>query len=164
MLAERDLASLYAAVAPRSIRLACLLTGDQAFAEDVVQEAFIRVASRLGGLRDPGAVEAYLRKAVVNEVLGRRRSLARQARREDLAARQLARVPDSPMRRVEDRVDLLEALNTLPPRQRTAILLKYWLDLSEADIAETMRCAPGTVKSTLARGLAALREVVGSDD
>jgi hypothetical protein len=80
---DTDLAALYGAVVPKSVRLAYLLTSDLALAEDVAQDAFIRVASKLGQLRDPNAVAAYLRRAVVNEVLGRRRSLARQARREE---------------------------------------------------------------------------------
>jgi RNA polymerase sigma-70 factor (sigma-E family) len=159
-----DTATLYAATAPRAVRLAYLLTSDRALAEDIVQDAFIRVASRLGGLRDPHAVEAYLRRAVVNEVLGRRRSLARRERRERAAVAGPATAQVSPMDTVDQRVDLIQALNGLPLQQRVTMLLRYWLDLGEVEIAETMNCAVGTVKSRLSRGLATLREASSSDD
>jgi RNA polymerase sigma-70 factor (sigma-E family) len=161
--AHDEISALYAAVTPRFVRLAYLLTADQGFAEDVVQEAFIKVASRLGRLRDPNAVGAYLRRAVVNEVLGSRRSLARQARREAAAHAAQRTVPEAPTDRVDQRIDLVEALNKLPLRQRTAILLRYWMDLSDADIAEAMSCPVGTVKSTLARGIEALRKAADRD-
>ena len=157
-----DVTVLYAVTAPRMVRLAFLLTSDKAFAEDVVQEVFVRVASRLGRLRDINAVEAYLRRAVVNEILGSRRSLARRQRRQQTAAAAVS-CHTSPMDRVEARIDLVQALNRLPLQQRTAILLKYWMDLGEAEIAETMNCAVGTVKSRLSRGLDTLREVTDDE-
>jgi RNA polymerase sigma-70 factor (sigma-E family) len=158
-----DLAELYSVITPRSVRLAYLLTSDHAFAEDVVQETFIRVMSRLGRLRDPSLVEPYLRRAVVNEVLGRRRSLARQARRERAVAASQRVEAGSPMDQVDQRVDLVDALNKLPLRQRTAILLRYWMDLSDAEVAEAMNCPIGTVKSSLSRGIETLRKAAAND-
>jgi RNA polymerase sigma-70 factor (sigma-E family) len=159
-----SIATLYGATAPKAVRLAYLLTADRALAEDIVQDAFIRVAARLGKLRDANAVEAYLRRAVVNEVQGRRRSLERRQRRERTATAGRATPAVSPMETVDQRIDLIQALNALPLQQRVTLLLRYWMDLGEAEIAETMNCAVGTVKSRLFRGLATLREVSGNDD
>ncbi|HLL64747.1 MAG TPA: SigE family RNA polymerase sigma factor [Micromonosporaceae bacterium] len=156
-----DITALYCAVTPRAIRLAYLLTSDQALAEDVVQDAFIRVASRLTRIREPHAIEAYLRRAVINEIVARRRSLARQTRRQQVAAFRPA--SGSPMDQVEQRIDLVESLNVLPLLQRTAILLKYWMDLTDVEIADAMNCPVGTVKSRLSRGLDTLRKVAGDD-
>jgi RNA polymerase sigma-70 factor (sigma-E family) len=143
---------LYRAHLPGATRLAYLLTGDRAAAEDLAQEAFLRVAARLGALRDDAAFGAYLHRAVVNGARNRARRKAlerRHLRPPDIAAYDL---PD-----VGTRDALWAALLRLPHRQRAALVLRYYLDLSEADIAERLRCRPGTVKSTLARGLAALR-------
>jgi RNA polymerase sigma-70 factor (sigma-E family) len=144
-------ADLYRAHLPGATRLAYLLTGDRATAEDVAQEAFLRVASRLGGLRDEGAFGAYLHRAVVNGVRNRARRL-RLERRHAPAPATPYELPDVATRDV-----LWDALLRLPNRQRAALVLRFWLDLTEAQIAERLGCRPGTVKSTVARGLAALR-------
>jgi RNA polymerase sigma factor (sigma-70 family) len=141
---------------PDTVRLAFLLCGDQAMAEDAGHEAFLRVVAKWPRLRDPAAVTAYLHRAVVNEVRARQRSLARQAGREARALAGRGPAP-SATEQVDQRLDLFEALHTLPLRQRTAILLRYWLDLSDGQIAQAMDCPVGTVKSALSRGLDALR-------
>ena len=156
---DQDLADLYRALVPDARRFAYLLTGDHALAEDVSHEAFLRVAAKRSGLRDPGAVPAYLRRAVVNEVRARQRSLVRRSGREARVARV---VPDPVTRgsidHVDLRLDLLEALHRLPLRQRTAILLRYSMDLSDTQVAAAMDCPVGTVKSAVSRGLEALRK------
>lgn len=130
------------------VRLAYLLTGANTVAEDVVQEAFVRTRGRLGQVDHP---VAYLRAAVVNGCRnqGRRAALERRKR------------PDPPAHAFEAEVDELgDALARLPLRQRAVIVLRFYADLSEADIAAALGCRPGTVKSLASRGLAQLRKVV----
>jgi RNA polymerase sigma-70 factor (sigma-E family) len=159
VLAPADrVTELYRAHLPGATRLAYLLTGDRAAAEDLAQESFLRAASRLGGLRDESAFAAYLHRAVVNAVRNRARRLAverRHAPPRDPAPYDL---PD-----VATRDRLWSALQRLPHRQRAALVLRFYLDLPEAGIAERLGCRPGTVKSAVSRGLAALRADLGPD-
>lgn len=143
---------LYRAHLPGATRLAYLLTGDRAAAEDVAQEAFLRVASRLGALRDERAFGAYLHRAVVNRVRNRARRLTLERTHLRPAPEPVVELPD-----VATRDRLWQALQRLPHRQRAALVLRFYLDLSEADTAARLGCRPGTVKSSVARGLAALR-------
>jgi RNA polymerase sigma-70 factor (sigma-E family) len=144
---------LYAAHAPDAARLAYLLTGDTALAEDLVHEAFVRMFGRFRDLRQQEAFGAYLRKTVVNLARShfRRRGverayLAKESRRAEPAI-------DPPGRRQE----MWEALGRLTPRQRAAIVLRYYEDLTEAQTADVLGCAVGTVKSLVSRGLDQLR-------
>ncbi|MFN2506994.1 MAG: SigE family RNA polymerase sigma factor [Acidimicrobiales bacterium] len=154
------LEDLYRRHAPEARRLAYLLTGDRAEADDVVQDAFVKLAGRLFALRSPDASGAYLRRVVVNTVLSRSRSRRRDQARQDRSAR-LSGVdawadhepPDGP---------LWDALQRLPERQRAAIVLRHWLDLSEERTAELLGCPPGTVKSQVSRGLATMRETMNN--
>ncbi len=149
---------LYRAHLPGATRLAYLLTGDRAAAEDVAQEAFLHAASRIGGLRDETAFGAYLHRAVVNRV----RNRARRLRLERSHAADVTPVPyDLPDVATRDR--LWAALLRLPSRQRAALVLRFYLDLSEADTADRLGCRPGTVKSAVSRGLAALRTDLSPD-
>lgn len=143
---------LYRAHLPGATRLAYLLTGDRAAAEDVAQEAFLAVASRLGALRDDAAFGAYLHRAVVNRARNRGRRLALERRHAVAAPPAPVAQPD-----VADRDGLWRALLRLPHRQRAALVLRFYLDLSEAEVATRLGCRPGTVKSAVSRGLAALR-------
>jgi RNA polymerase sigma-70 factor (sigma-E family) len=155
--AAASLDALYRAHVGAARRLAVLLTGDAALAEDVAHDAFLRVAAKRDTLRDPGAFEIYLKRAVVNSV----RSLARhqQVVRKHEHRFELRETPDDgpdlPLRDA-----LWDAMQSLPERQRIALVLRYYEGASERDIAETMHCAPGTVKSLVSRGLARLREVI----
>jgi RNA polymerase sigma-70 factor (sigma-E family) len=130
------------------VRLAHLLVGSNAVAEELVQDAFAKVHGRWATVTNPAA---YLRRAVVNACRNehRRRAVRRRA------------VLDPAPRAVDDApAELLDALAGLPHRQRAAIVLRFYEDLPEADIARALGCRPGTVKSLLHRGLAQLREVV----
>ena len=146
---------LYARHAPDAIRLAALITGDHASAQDLVQDAFIRVGARLVHLRRPEAFEAYLRRTVVN--------LARmQFRRRGVERAWLARQPAppdvaGPSPAIEDADLVRHALDRLPARQRAALVLRFYLDLSQREIADALRCRPGTAGSLISRGLARLR-------
>jgi RNA polymerase sigma-70 factor (sigma-E family) len=149
------LADAYVRSAPGGIRLAYLLTGDRAVAEDLVQEAFVRFVGRLRFLRDPDAFEPYLRRTIVNLSKNhfRRRAVEREyLEREGPRAEDVSTDPDVVMYD-----SLRSALLRLPLRQRSALVLRYFEDLPEATIAELLRCRPATVRSLVARGLEALR-------
>jgi RNA polymerase sigma-70 factor (sigma-E family) len=157
--AERSgLAELYVEHAPDGIRLAFLLTGDRALAEDLVQEAFARFVGRLGHLRNPDSFDAYLRRTVVN--LSRshfRRRKVERAHLERIAAN-AERAP-RPQSELDERIH--EALLRLPDRQRAALVLRFYEDLSESQAAPILRCRPGTVRSLVSRGMKTLRSELG---
>ena len=151
---EAAVAGLFAARYPELVRLAGLLGADDP--EDIAQEAFARLLRSYGSLRDAGAALAYVRATVCNLTRNRRRHL--QVARLRAAAEHPADVASSEqavLRREEQR-EVIAALAALPARRREAIVLRYWLGLSEAEIAATMGVSAGTVKSTVSRGLAAL--------
>ena len=156
------LAELYERHAPAAGRLAYLLTGSHEQAEDLVQEAFVRVVGRFGHLRMPDAFPAYLRTTIVNlHTSGLRRRRLERAYLEREAGRrvQTASPPD-----VGNRQALWAALQRLPARQRAVVVLRYYEDLSEAETAHAMRCSVAAVKSMTARAMQTLRERVGSDE
>jgi RNA polymerase sigma factor (sigma-70 family) len=149
------LADAYVRSAPGGVRLAYLLTGDRAVAEDLVQEAFVRFVGRLRFLRDPNAFEPYLRRTIVNLSKNhfRRRAVERAfLEREGRRTEDVSTDPD-----VATYDSLRSALLRLPLRQRAALTLRYFEDLPDATIAELLRCRPATVRSLIARGLEALR-------
>jgi RNA polymerase sigma-70 factor (sigma-E family) len=159
------LAELYVRYADGAVRLAYLMTGDLALAEDLVQDAFVRLAGRLVHLRDPGAFEAYLRKAVVN--LSRSHFRRKKVERAYVArAGSAIEVQDrgSSGGSIEDRDALWQALQTLSARQRAAIVLRFYEDLPEQQIAEILKCRPGTVKSLVSRGLETMRREIRGED
>jgi RNA polymerase sigma-70 factor (sigma-E family) len=155
------LAELYVRHAAEAIRLAYVLTGDRLLAEDLVQDAFVKLAGRLVHLRDPGAFDPYLRRTVVNLA----NSYFRRKRIERAHLRRTAAEPpvsgDAPD--IDRRDELWRGLQRLPTRQRTAIVLRIYEDLPEQRVAEILGCRPGTVRSLLSRGLAELRIHVRSD-
>jgi len=126
--------------------LATLLCGSRAVAEDVVADAFARLLLRFDRVDRPGA---YLRRSVVNGCTGWRRRSWREQPSDDRDR------PDGATHL--ERAELANALATLPPRQRAAIVLRHWAGLSEAEAASALGCRPGTVSSLTHRGLAALR-------
>lgn len=149
------LADAYVRSAPGGIRLAYLLTGDRAVAEDLVQEAFVRFVGHLRFLRDPDAFEPYLRRTIMNLSKNhfRRRAIERAyLEREGQRIEDVSTGPD-----VATSDTLRSALLGLPLRQRTAIVLRYYEDLPDATIAELLGCRQATVRSLGARGLEALR-------
>ena len=149
------LADLYRLHADEAIRLAYLITGDRALAEDLVQDAFVRLAGRLLHLRGPNGFEAYLRRTVVNLANShfRRRKLERRfEEREASMLRPSSSDPDLPGSEAAR-----AALLALPIRQRTAIVLRFYLDLSEARTAELMGCRQGTVGALVSQGFGKLR-------
>jgi RNA polymerase sigma-70 factor (sigma-E family) len=158
--ADDALTELYAAHYRKLVRIAALLLDDYSLSEEVVQDAYVKLHSSWRRIREPEAAEAYLRTTVVN--------LARSRLRRRLVASKHAPkpLPDAPsaehgaLERLErDRV--IAALRKLPPRQRECLVLRYYADLSEAQIAEAMGISTGAVKSHASRGMAALRTALG---
>ncbi|MEX0984722.1 MAG: SigE family RNA polymerase sigma factor [Actinomycetota bacterium] len=150
------MADLYARHVPSAIRLAYLLTGDPHQAEDLAHDAFVRCVGRFGHLRAKEAFDAYLRRAVVNlHTSGLRRTRTERswlAREGAAEVRRTTAMPD-----VSAKEDLWRALATLPQRQRAALVLRHYEDLSEHDTADVMRCSVAAVKSLVARGSETLR-------
>jgi RNA polymerase sigma-70 factor (sigma-E family) len=160
------LGELYVRHAHEAVRLAYLLTGDRALAEDLAQDAFVRAAGRLIHLRDPGAFGAYLQRTVVNLSHSYfRRKKVERAYLERAGAAIRTQAAPGPDHSLEDREELWTALGQLSQRQRTALVLRFYEDLSEQRVAELMNCRPGTVKSLVSRGLQTLRnEIRGGID
>lgn len=156
--ADQALDELYAAHWRRLVRLSVLLVHDVGTAEEVVQDAFVAMHGRWGRLRDPDKALAYLRQAVVN----RSRSVLRHR---GVVERHAAAQPPPPFAPGADlaplaadrRARVLGALRSLPERQREVLALRYYLDLSEAEIADALGISRGAVKSHASRGAAALR-------
>ena len=144
---DHDFATLYREHFPALMRVAYLLTGSNEAAEDAVQDTFIRCRTKLADLDQP---RSYLRAALVNEC----RSVHRRSHREPAFTRE----PEPQL--ATDLVELQDALARLPWRQRTAIVLRYFADVSDPEIARMLRCRPVTVRSHIRRGIARLREVL----
>ena len=150
-----DVAELFRLHYTAMLRLAVLLVDDRGTAEDAVQDAFVGLQRHRDVPADPDAAVAYLRAAVVNRcrsTLRHRYVVAKFLRRA-----QLDDAGPDPTSAVAEDDALLEALRTLPQRQREVLVLRYWADLTHADIARTLHLAEGSVKSAASRGLAALR-------
>src|SRR5262249_3399775 len=136
--------------------------GGQA-AEDALQGAMARACSRWSRVRNMGAPEAYVRRVAINEILSvHRRPAARlnRALLDQETTRQPPLGTGEGTSSLEDRDELGHGVLSLPLRQRAVIVLRYYEDLSEAEIAETLHCRPGTVKSQASAALAKLRDSV----
>jgi RNA polymerase sigma-70 factor (sigma-E family) len=157
--ADARLGMLFDSSYPAMVRLAHLLVNDRGTAEDIAQEAFVRLHGRLGGLADPYAAGGYLRHTVVNLCRSHhRRQIIRRRHQSDEAW-----AVDS-QGHSDDRLSVLAALRTLPRRQRECLVLRYYLDLSEDEIARTLRISPGSVKTHSARGRSTLARLLGEDE
>lgn len=135
--------------------MAKLLVGDQQSAEDVVQDVFLGLYRALPRLRDPQRILPYLRVAVVN----RSRSTLRSRRRAALRLVQhepAARSAESAVMDQADRLAVMAAVRRLPRRSREVLVLRYYQDLSDTDIAATLGISAGTVRSTASRAIATL--------
>jgi RNA polymerase sigma-70 factor (sigma-E family) len=157
--AARAVTAIYTAHYRSLVRLAVPLVRDVATAEEVVQDSFIAMHEAWRRLRDTDKALSYLRQSVVNKS----RSVLRHRVVVDRNAPKAA--PDMPSAEqgalaLLERSAVISALRTLPPRQREALVLKYYADLSEAQIADTMGISRGAVKSHTARGMTSLRTVL----
>lgn len=141
------------------VRLSAMLLGDVGMAEEVVQDAFVAMHGSWNRLRDPDKAVAYLRRAVVN------RSRSKLRHRVVVAKHVQQPPPDVPSAETfavaaTERAEVLTALRQLPRRQRETLVLRYYGDLSELQIADTLGISQGAVKSHASRGLAALRNLL----
>jgi len=140
------------------LRTAYLITWDLHDAEDLVQETLLKTAKRWPKVRRMDHPTAYARRILVNEALsgGPRRARTRA----ELTA---VSTPERASQHTAIDDDLLDALRRLPPRQRAALVLRYFLDLPEAEVAAAMGVSLGTVKSTTSRGLARHEQTLSND-
>lgn len=162
---QPDWDRLYAAQWLPMVRLAALLVDDRSAAEDVAQDAFIALHRNYASVRDPSAAVAYLRQSVVNgarSVLRRRRVMRRHLL--SPTERGDAGTLDPGLAVSEDYLDLIAAIRTLSRRQREVVVLRYWLRLSEAEIATTLGVSAGTVKSTASLALHKLKSHLGASE
>jgi RNA polymerase sigma-70 factor (sigma-E family) len=160
--ADRAVTELYAVHYRSLVRLATLLVRDIGTAEEVVQDSFVAMHGGWRRLRDTDKALSYLRQAVVN----RSRSVLRHRVVVDRNAP--APPPDMPSAEhgaiaLFERSAVISALRTLPPRQREALVLRFYADMSEAQIANAMQISRGAVKSHTARAMQALRAVLERD-
>lgn len=146
------------------VRVAALLLHDDAAAEEIAQEAFVALHRSWARVRDPDRAAAYLRQTVVNRS---RSALRRRAVADRFLRRQgpAVTVPsaESDALASETHAEMLAALRQLPVRQREALILRFYSDLSEAQVADAMGISAGAVKSHTSRGLAALRRLLDGE-
>lgn len=158
--AAQNVTLLYEAHALGLARLAVIMLGDPGAAEDVVQDAFLGLYRRWHTLTDPASAPAYLRSSVLNGC----RTAARRRSRRDAAAdaagalggARTAESAEALAMLSEEHREVLAAIRALPARQRETLVLRYYLDMTEADVAAAMGISVGTVKSAASRALAAL--------
>jgi RNA polymerase sigma factor (sigma-70 family) len=153
------LAALYDAHAGELVRFTFLLTGDRELASDIVHDAFIRAAARWQHLRRPDALELYLRRSISNLVKNHWR---RRATERDALPKLAATVPVTEDTGEHDRV--IAALLRIPLRQRTALALRYYADLSEGEAAAVLGCSIDAVKALRTRGLRNLAAELGEGE
>lgn len=158
---ELDFPSYVAERRPALLRAACAIAGDPHSAEDLLQSALINVGARWHAIRDPRAADAYVRRAMVNQ----HASWHRQSWRK--RERVTADLPEPQARwsgcttRPSHEQELWPLVEALPPRQRSAVVLRYYEGLTEAETSRVLRCSLGTVKSNTSRGLSTLRRLAG---
>lgn len=156
-----DLASYVAARRPALLRWARAVAGDPHSAEDLLQDSLVRVLPRWDGLREGAAADAYVRRTITHQYV----SWQRQPwRRDEIASAAVADAapdtdPADPPGATVDPGRLWDLVVALPPRQRAAVALRYYEQLSVAETAAVLGCSTGTVKSNTSRGLAALRRL-----
>ena len=162
---DRAVAALFDAHYAGLCRLATLLLDDPGQAEEAVQEAFLRTFVGWRRLRHPEHAGAYLRAAVVNQCRsrGRRRVTEQRGNRTVWAGTQ-DEARSSDIERAGDVLAVLDAVRSLPARQREAVVLRYYADLSEADVAQALGCSLGTVKSQLSKARSSLARLLSGED
>jgi RNA polymerase sigma-70 factor (sigma-E family) len=160
-----DLTELFRQHHVELVRLAALLVRSREAAEDIVQDVFVRIHTRRAGPPDTAGALAYLRQAVINGCRSwlRRQSAARRLGPVDRTAADAHESAEQSAIMAENRRRLQAELSALPVRRREVLVLRYYLGLSEAEIARTLGISQGTVKSTAARGIASLARALGEE-
>jgi len=142
------------------VRLARLFTDDRNAAEDIVQEAFIRLYRSAHRVTDESKLPAYLRSIVLNLARDHNRRGLLSLRHQQTAYLPPSEGPDEQIFRSESQARVIESLGALSPRQRDCLVLRYFMELSEREIAETLEISPNSVKTHTARGMAALESLL----
>jgi RNA polymerase sigma-70 factor (sigma-E family) len=153
--AHQAVAALFAEHHLALVRLAVVMVGDVATAEDVVQDAFEKLQASWHRLRDPGSGLAYARAAVLNGCRNVRRRSAIVRKHAGYATRQDTAQPDAEQA-LADSAELMAAIRALPRRQREVVVLRFYLDLDVAEVADVLSIGPSSVRSSSARALAQL--------
>ena len=166
--ARQEFEVFVAEVSGPLLRTAFLMTGNLTDAEDAVQETLLRVARRWHRVRKMGHPLAYARRILVNLMLDEARGTSRrQGELNGIFAARTGALSDASAERalqtVDSRLELAGALACLAPRQRAVVVLRYWADLPEAEVAAVLGCSVGNVKSTSSRALARLRELMAAE-
>jgi RNA polymerase sigma-70 factor (sigma-E family) len=163
LAARQSVSALYQTHALALVKLAVLMTGDQPTAEDVVQDAFLGLYRRWSALHDADKAIGYLRSSVLNG--------CRSVHRVRLRRQGIVLDPPAPVGSAEAEAllgeahrEVLAALRRLPRRQREAVVLRYYLDMTEDQAAQAMNVGRGTVKSATSRGIAALARLLKEED
>ncbi len=156
---SQQITALYQAHAVGLVRLAFLMTGDRPTAEDIVQDAFLGLYRRWGTLADQGKALSYVRSCVLNGCRQLHRVRYRQAKFHFDPPPDARSAEDTAILGEDDRA-VLTAIRRLPARQREAVVLRYYLDMTEDQAAQAMGVSRGTVKSATSRGLAALARML----
>lgn len=157
--------SLVRAYETLAFRAAYLITRDESEAADAAQDAFVRAYRALGSFRAGEPFRPWLMRIVTNQALNRIESGKRRAQRDERYIQQMNEQQDSPsaqknLETREQNEKLMRAVRRLKPDEQTLITLRYFLELPEAEVAQTMNIPQGTVKSRLHRTLAKLRQVI----
>jgi RNA polymerase sigma-70 factor (sigma-E family) len=158
--AETAVTALYRVHAVGLIRLAMVMLGDRAAAEDAVQDAFFGLYRRYASLKQQDRALQYLRSSVLNGCRSQLRARQRDTRRAARVVPAAVLPADHDLLIGEEHMAVLAALRQLPDRQREALVLRFYLELSPADVASAMGIGEGTVKSTTSRALAALAKLL----
>ncbi|MGH8873266.1 MAG: RNA polymerase sigma factor [Acidimicrobiia bacterium] len=157
--------SLYQREATSLVRLARIFTDDRNAAEDLVQEAFIRLFHSAHRIQDESRAAAYMRSIVLNLARDHNRRGLMSFRHQDaMTDIRVPEQPDEEVVRTEGQAAVLDALRALSPRQRDCLVLRFYLELSEAEIATTLDISPNSVKTHSRRGLAAMASMLEAGD
>lgn len=157
------LAIMFRQEGPSLVRLARIFTDDRNAAEDLVQEAFIRLYRSAHKVRDRTRLPAYLRSIVLNLARDHNRRGLLSLRHQQTAQVIDAESPDEQIFRSESQARVIESLGQLSPRQRDCLVLRFFLELSEREIAENLNISPNSVKTHTRRGMAALEKLLGDE-
>ena len=160
---RRDLVeAIYGQEATSLLRLARLFTDDRSGAEDIVQEAFIRLFRAVHRIEDESRAVAYVRSIVLNLARDQNRRGLMSLRHQDaLVDRRTPEPPDEQVARTESQAEVLIALSQLSPRQRDCLVLRFYLELTEKEVAQTLQISPNSVKTHCRRGLESLGARLG---
>lgn len=158
----RDLlVAMFRQEGPSLVRLARIFTDDRNAAEDLVQEAFIRFYRNAHRVRDRSRSPSYLRSIVLNLARDHNRRGLLSLRHEQTSVLEPTESVDEQVFRTQSHADLVAALGELSNRQRDCLVLRYYLELSDSEVAETLGISPNSVKTHVRRGLAGLESMLG---